>query len=116
MNRRGGLALSRSPNKAHARRGLPDAGPLLSFSKPVTRLPACLTPTSAIRLARENDVQAIAVACWVTLICGFALWPFALIRTYVYAPASGRFRAATKREPQGAWIGGVSRADPHRGP
>jgi hypothetical protein len=30
---------------------------------------------------------AVAVAGWVTLICGFALWPIALIWAYVDVPA-----------------------------
>jgi hypothetical protein len=31
--------------------------------------------------------QAVTVAGWVTLICGFALWPIALIWAYVDVPA-----------------------------
>jgi len=31
--------------------------------------------------------QAVAVAGWVTLICGFALWPLTLIWAYVDVPA-----------------------------
>jgi hypothetical protein len=31
--------------------------------------------------------QAVQVAGWVTLICGFALWPVALIWAFVDAPA-----------------------------
>ena len=31
--------------------------------------------------------QAVTVAGWVTLICGFALWPVALIWAYVDVPA-----------------------------
>ena len=38
--------------------------------------------------------QAVTVAGWVTLICGFALWPVALIWAYVDAPAR------RKAEPQ----------------
>jgi hypothetical protein len=34
--------------------------------------------------------QAITVAGWVTLICGFALWPIALIWAYVDIPAARR--------------------------
>jgi hypothetical protein len=30
--------------------------------------------------------QAVTVAGWVTLICGFALWPIALIWAYVDSP------------------------------
>jgi uncharacterized BrkB/YihY/UPF0761 family membrane protein len=32
--------------------------------------------------------DAVTVAGWVTLICGFALWPVALIWAYVDVPAS----------------------------
>ncbi len=31
--------------------------------------------------------EAVQVAGWVTLICGFALWPVALIWAYVDVPA-----------------------------
>jgi hypothetical protein len=31
--------------------------------------------------------QAVTVAGWVTLICGFALWPVALIWAYIDVPA-----------------------------
>src|SRR3979411_673403 len=31
--------------------------------------------------------RAVTVAGWVTLICGFALWPLALIWAYVDVPA-----------------------------
>lgn len=31
--------------------------------------------------------QAVTVAGWVTLICGFALWPVSLIWAYVDVPA-----------------------------
>src|SRR5580698_8584269 len=33
------------------------------------------------------QAQAVMVAGWVTLICGFALWPVALIWAYVDVPA-----------------------------
>jgi hypothetical protein len=32
------------------------------------------------------QAQAVTVAGWVTLICGFALWPVALIWAYVDIP------------------------------
>ena len=34
------------------------------------------------------QAQAVTVAGWVTLICGFALWPVALIWAYVDVPAA----------------------------
>lgn len=34
--------------------------------------------------------EAVAVGGWVTLICGFVLWPLALIWAYVDVPAKGR--------------------------
>lgn len=39
------------------------------------------------------QAQAVTVAGWVTLICGFALWPIALIWAYVDAPSA-------RKEPQ----------------
>ena len=38
--------------------------------------------------ARPRNKQAVMVAGWVTLICGFALWPLALIWAYVDVPSS----------------------------
>jgi hypothetical protein len=38
--------------------------------------------------------EAVTVAGWVTLICGFALWPVVLIWAYVDAPASRGKEAA----------------------
>jgi hypothetical protein len=35
--------------------------------------------------------QAVTVAGWVTLICGFVLWPIALIWAYVDVPARRSF-------------------------
>jgi hypothetical protein len=34
--------------------------------------------------------EAVRVAGWVTLICGFALWPLAWIWAYVDVPASSK--------------------------
>jgi hypothetical protein len=42
------------------------------------------------RIAKSRGhpwAQAVTVAGWVTLICGFALWPIALIWAYVDIPA-----------------------------
>jgi len=33
--------------------------------------------------------QAVEVAGWVTLICGFVLWPLALVWAFVDAPGKG---------------------------
>jgi hypothetical protein len=38
--------------------------------------------------------QAVEVAGWVTLICGFVLWPLVLIWAFVDAPAPARREAA----------------------
>src|SRR3977135_844249 len=38
----------------------------------------------------HRQAQAVTVAGWVTLICGFALWPVALIWAYVDVPAPNR--------------------------
>jgi flagellar biosynthesis protein FlhB len=41
-----------------------------------------------IAKARNHPwAQAVTVAGWVTLICGFVLWPIALIWAYVDVPA-----------------------------
>ena len=41
-----------------------------------------------IAKARNHPwAQTVTVAGWVTLICGFALWPIALIWAYVDVPA-----------------------------
>lgn len=34
------------------------------------------------------QAQAVMMAGWITLICGFALWPIALIWAYVDVPTS----------------------------
>jgi hypothetical protein len=41
--------------------------------------------------------EAVQVACWVTLICGFALWPIALIWAYVDVPARKTNEPGTPR-------------------
>jgi hypothetical protein len=38
--------------------------------------------------------QAVTVAGWVTLICGFALWPVALIWAYVDVPGPRKQEAS----------------------
>jgi hypothetical protein len=38
--------------------------------------------------------QAVAVAGWVTLICGFVLWPIALIWAFVDVPMSRKSEAS----------------------
>jgi FtsH-binding integral membrane protein len=38
--------------------------------------------------------QAVTVAGWVTLFCGFVLWPVALVWAYVDVPAAPRGEAA----------------------
>jgi len=47
-------------------------------------------------IARSRNhpwAQAVTVAGWVTLICGFALWPIALIWAYVDVPAARKQEA-----------------------
>ena len=49
-------------------------------------------------IAKERNhpqATAVTVAGWVTLICGFALWPIALIWAYVDVPA-GRKEGTTR--------------------
>jgi hypothetical protein len=40
--------------------------------------------------------QAVTVAGWVTLICGFALWPIVLIWAYVDVPAPRNVNGRTE--------------------
>jgi Protein of unknown function (DUF3302) len=47
-------------------------------------------PGHIARTRGHPQAQAVTVAGWVTLICGFALWPVALIWAYVDAPARRR--------------------------
>jgi hypothetical protein len=51
-------------------------------------------PGHIAKIRGHPQAQAVKVAGWVTLICGFALWPVALIWAYVDVPASH------KTEPQ----------------
>jgi hypothetical protein len=46
-------------------------------------------PGHIAKIRDHPQAQAVTVAGWVTLICGFALWPLALIWAYVDVPASG---------------------------
>ena len=48
-------------------------------------------------IAKKRDhpwAQAVAVAGWVTLFLGFALWPVVLIWAYVDIPAAAKGEAA----------------------
>jgi hypothetical protein len=45
-------------------------------------------PGSIARSRNHPWAEAVTVAGWVTLICGFALWPIALIWAFVDVPAS----------------------------
>ena len=45
-------------------------------------------PGHIARSRGHPRATAVTVAGWVTLICGFALWPMALIWAYVDIPAS----------------------------
>jgi hypothetical protein len=44
-------------------------------------------PGHIARTRAHPQAQAVTVAGWVTLLCGFALWPVALIWAYVDVPA-----------------------------
>lgn len=48
------------------------------------------TPGHIARRRCHPWADAVAVAGWITLIFGFALWPIALIRAYVDVPARRR--------------------------
>ena len=54
--------------------------------------------------------QAVTVAGWVTLICGFALWPVVLIWAYVDVPAPQRGDAAMIDRDHGRLPGAAVRA------
>jgi len=49
-------------------------------------------PGHVARRRNHPWAEAVAVAGWVTLIFGFALWPIALIWAYVDVPYSGGAR------------------------
>ncbi|MGH6641827.1 MAG: DUF3302 domain-containing protein [Bradyrhizobium sp.] len=56
----------------------------------------CIAGSLPGRIARSRNhpyTEAVTVAGWITLICGFALWPVALIWAYVDIP---RPRAETR--------------------
>ena len=49
-------------------------------------------------IARKRNhpwAEAVSVAGWVTLICGLALWPVALIWAYVDVPSQRRTEQAS---------------------
>jgi hypothetical protein len=50
-------------------------------------------PGHVARRRGHPQAQAVTVAGWVTLICGFALWPVAMIWAYVDVPASSKKEA-----------------------
>jgi hypothetical protein len=53
----------------------------------------CIAGSLPGHIARGRNhpwAHAVAVAGWVTLICGFALWPVVLIWAYVDVPAPRR--------------------------
>ena len=53
-----------------------------------------MAPGHIARRRGHPWAEAVSVAGWVTLICGFVLWPIAFIWAYVDVPA----RSAVKRE------------------
>jgi Protein of unknown function (DUF3302) len=50
-------------------------------------------PGHIARSRGHSWATAVTVAGWVTLICGFALWPLALIWAYVDIPAAPKAEA-----------------------
>ena len=50
-------------------------------------------PGYCARSRNHPWAQAVAVAGWVTLICGFALWPIALIWAFVDVPSPRKIEA-----------------------
>ena len=53
-----------------------------------------MAPGHIARRRGHPWAEAVSVAGWVTLICGFVLWPIVFIWAYVDVPA----RPAVKRE------------------
>ena len=53
-----------------------------------------MAPGHIARRRGHPWAEAVSVAGWVTLICGFVLWPIAFIWAYVDVPA----RPSVKRE------------------
>lgn len=53
-----------------------------------------MAPGHVAKQRKHPWTQAVEVAGWVTLICGFVLWPLALIWAFVDVPAPGRKAAA----------------------
>lgn len=49
-----------------------------------------MAPGHVAKQRNHPWAQAVEVAGWVTLICGFVLWPLALIWAFVDIPAPGR--------------------------
>jgi hypothetical protein len=47
-------------------------------------------PGHVARRRGHPQAQAVTVAGWVTLICGFALWPVAMIWAYVDVPSTSK--------------------------
>lgn len=45
-------------------------------------------PGHIAKVRNHPQAHAVLVAGWITLICGFALWPLALIWAYLDVPAS----------------------------
>lgn len=53
-----------------------------------------MAPGYVARKRGHPWTTAVEVAGWVTLICGFVLWPLSLIWAFVDAPASHKREAA----------------------
>jgi hypothetical protein len=47
-------------------------------------------PGHIARTRGHPSAEAVAVAGWITLLCGFVLWPVALIWAYVDIPGPSR--------------------------
>lgn len=53
----------------------------------------CIAGSLPGHIARKRghpNAQAVQAAGWITLLCGFALWPLALIWAYLDVPATSR--------------------------
>lgn len=53
----------------------------------------CIAGSLPGHIARKRghpNAQAVQAAGWITLLCGFALWPLALIWAYLDVPAASR--------------------------
>lgn len=69
---------------------------LIFLTAAIIAVVAALGMAPGLIAKRRNHpwAKAVEVAGWVTLICGFVLWPLALIWAFVDAPTAARSEVA----------------------